>query len=252
MPRFFVPAASVSSGRARIEGADAAHLARSLRARRGERVVIVDDSGMEHGVVLDEVTGDLCAGTVEWTRPSTGEPGRRISVLQALAREGMDEAVEALAEAGAAEIWPVITERTVPRPDQRRAVARLIRWQATAREAAGLAGRGALVAVHELMPLDQALAAVQPGRVLALTTTASTPLATADIGRSEPIALVVGPEGGLGPADIAELHGAGAMEVHLGPRVLRTRLAGAVALGVLLARAGELDTAPVFSGSCLA
>jgi len=244
VPRFFVPAAAFSSGRVRIEGADAAHLARSLRARRGERVVVVDDAGTEHGVVLDEVSGDLCAGAVEWSRPATGEPRCRIAVLQALAREGMDDTVEALAEAGAGEIWPVITERTVPRPDQRRGAGRLARWRAIAREAAGLAGRGAPVTVHELLPLDEALRALRPGRLLALTTGARVPLAAADIDGLTRVGLVVGPEGGLGPADMIQLRAFGATEVHLGPRVLRTRLAGAVAVGVLLARVGELDEAP--------
>jgi len=45
--------------------------------------------------------------------------------------------------------------------------------------------------------------------------------------------LVVGPEGGIAPEEIAALTEAGAVAVRLGPQVLRTSTAAAVALGAL-------------------
>jgi 16S rRNA (uracil1498-N3)-methyltransferase len=242
VPRFFLPAGAVHGGGAVIEGADAAHLARSLRARPGERVTVVDASGVEHGVVLEEVGPTLARGRVEWSRPATGEPTARVHVLQALPAEGMDAAVEALAEVGAAEVWPVITRRTVRRPDLERAARRVERWGAIAREAAALAGRARPVSVHH--PLPGALAALPPGtRVLACAVGGAAPLAGLT-GDGRPLALVVGPEGGLDPEELAAIRAAGGEEVHLGARVLRARLAGAVALGILLAGLGDLDAAP--------
>ena len=178
---------------------------------------------------------------MEWSRPATGEAEVRVHVIQALAKDGMDDAVEALAEAGIAEVWPVLTERTVSRPDAARAAGRVERWRTVAREAAGLAGRGAVPVIRPLLPLAEALAALPIGtRVLALTLDAPTPLARIGLDPSVLVALVVGPEGGLGPRDLADLEAAGAEEAHLGPRVLRTRLAGAVAASILMARCGEL------------
>ena len=57
------------------------------------------------------------------------------------------------------------------------------------------------------------------------------------------VGLVIGPEGGLDPADLSTLADAGAVNVHLGPRTLPSRLAGAVATSLVLAAAGELDAA---------
>jgi 16S rRNA (uracil1498-N3)-methyltransferase len=243
VPRFFVPADAVGDGRAVIEGADAAHLARSLRARPGERVVVVDAAGLEHGVLLEEVEPGCARGRVEWSRPATGEPRTRVHVLQALPAQGMDAAVEALAEVGAAEIWPVLTRRTVAHPAPERAARRVERWQTIAREAAALAGRAAPVPVRPPQPLAAALAALPGGtRVLACATGAGTPLSALEGDGRRP-ALVIGPEGGLDPEELAMIRNAGGEQVHLGPRVLRARLAGAVALGVLLARLGELDEA---------
>ena len=244
MPRFFVPQGAVAGGRCVIEGADAVHLARSLRARPGERVVVVDATGIEHGVVLEEVDAGRAAGAVAWSRPATGEPAVRVHVLQALPAEGMDAAVEALAEAGAAELWPVLTRRTVARPDAERAARRVERWRAIAREAAALAGRAGPVPVHPPRRLEEALASLPPGtRVLACAPGAAAPLAALDPDDRRPLALVIGPEGGLAPEELAAIRAAGGGEVHLGARVLRARLAGAIAVAVLLARLGDLDAA---------
>lgn len=243
MPRFFVPAGAVVAGRGWITGADAFHLARSLRARPGEQIVIVDDAGCEHGLRLDAVNDSRVEGTVQWSRPATGEPALRVHVLQALTKDGLDGAVEAMVEAGAAELWPVITERSVSRPDPVRAPARVERWRAIAREAAGLAGRGAVPVVHDVMTLRDGLAALPGDRLLlALAVEAPAPLVEIAIDPGVPVAVVIGPEGGLGAHDLADLEAAGAAEVHLGPRVLRARLAGAVAISALLIRSGELGT----------
>jgi 16S rRNA (uracil1498-N3)-methyltransferase len=241
MPRFYVSAEAVSDGRVIIEGADAAHLARSLRARHGERVVVADDGGREHGVVLDQIGVERIEGVVEWSRPSTGEARCRVHVLQSMPKDGMDDAVAALTEAGAAGIWPVVTERTVARPDMRRIELRQERWQAIAREAAGLSGRGSPPVVRRVMLLSDALAALPVGtRLLALTTAATAPLSRLLIEPASTVAAVVGPEGGLAGQDLAVLAGAGAEEVHLGPPVVRCRLAGAMAVELILARAGDL------------
>lgn len=243
MPRFFVPASAVRDGRAAIEGDDAAHLARSLRAAPGERVVVVDDAGTEHGVRLERVEPQRVEGAVEWSRPATGEPRIELHVVQALAKDGMDELVEALAEAGAAAIWPVTTRRTVVRLDARRAEHRVQRWNAIARSAAGLAGRARLPVVHAVRDVEDVAAALpRPARILVCTTGATTPLTAVDVRRDTRIALCVGPEGGFDPHDVEALRGAGAEEVHLGPRVLRARLAAVVAVSALLAAAHELDT----------
>lgn len=243
MPRFYVPAGQVAAGRARIDGDDAAHLARSLRAAVGERVVVVDGAGMEHGVRLVAVSPSLVEGEVEWSRPATGEPGLEVHVVQAVAKDGMDELVEALTEVGVAAVWPVLTRRTVARPDARRAAHRVDRWQAIARNAAGLAGRGRVPVIHPVRELHEVPALLPAGaRLLACAVDGAVPLVSLSPPprAGECIALVIGPEGGLDDAEVASLRDAGATLVHLGPRVLRARLAGVVAMSALLAGAGEL------------
>jgi len=245
MPRFFVEPDQVAGGRATLTGIDASHLARALRAVVGETIVIVENRSVEHGLQLDEVTPSRVSGSIVWSRTVEGEPRLAVHVLQAVPAQAMDATVEALTEARAATILPVLTHRSVSRPDPSRVVHRLERWRAIARESAQLAGRAGPPDVHSILPLREALSALPEGtRILAcvigqdaVSIMRAVPEVPADVG------LVIGPEGGLDAADLRTLADTGAINVHLGARTLPSRLAGAVATSLLLAGAGDLDTA---------
>ena len=66
-----------------------------------------------------------------------------------------------------------------------------------------------------------------------------TALSALPLPASGEIVLVVGPEGGISPAEAGALTAAGAVPAHLGPTVLRASTAGAVAAAVLLSRLGR-------------
>ena len=53
------------------------------------------------------------------------------------------------------------------------------------------------------------------------------------------LALVIGPEGGLAPEEVARLLDAGAHVATLGPRILRTETAPVAALAVLMQLSGN-------------
>jgi 16S rRNA (uracil1498-N3)-methyltransferase len=243
MHRFFVAGTQVHGRSVVIDGEDATHLARSLRARPGETVVVVEDGRLEHGVVLETVSVQRVAGRITATRDATGEPALAIHVVQSIPARGMDDVVDALSLAGATGIWPVISRRSVARPDAVRARARTERWRAIAREAAQLAGRARAPSVHAPLPLGDALGALPARcRILACVIDAPTLISAVRPDTERPLALVIGPEGGLDAADRASLRDVNAEEIHLGPRVMPSRLAGFLAVSLLLARTGELDS----------
>jgi 16S rRNA (uracil1498-N3)-methyltransferase len=233
------------NGRVLIGGELASHLARSLRMRVNDTLVAVDPGGTEHGVRLVNVSAAAVEGVVAWSRPVTGEPHLQVTLLQALPRDRMDDCIDVAVQAGVAAIVPVLTERTMSRHDPKRTADRVRRWNAVAREAAQLAGRGTIPPVHPPEPMATALDRLAAGtRLVACTVEREAPpLARLDVEPNTPLALCIGPEGGLGAADLAALDEHGAQWAHLGPRVLRTRYAGAAATALLLGRAGDLDRA---------
>ncbi|CRZ13605.1 16S ribosomal RNA methyltransferase RsmE [Mycolicibacterium neworleansense] len=69
--------------------------------------------------------------------------------------------------------------------------------------------------------------------MLALHESATEPVAELPLAQADSLILIVGPEGGIADEEIAALTGAGAKAVRLGPTVLRTSTAAAVALGAI-------------------
>ncbi|MHB8331788.1 MAG: RsmE family RNA methyltransferase [Candidatus Dormibacteria bacterium] len=248
MPIFFVGKDQVSpDGEVRIGEPDARHISRVLRARPGEVLRVVADDGTEYEVRLDRLETKVVTGTVVAQRHIRREPRAQIHLLQALPKGmGMGEVCERMAELGASSIWPVITQRSVPRLEPGAAASRLLRWRSITREAAQLAGRHQVPVVHNVSPLAPAvetLLAEVPNVQLFVChgDELRQCLATVMWMPDQPTALLVGPEGGFSPEEVQQLAARGARPVSLGPRNLRTVLAGVVAATVLLARAGDLE-----------
>ncbi len=177
------------------------------------------------------------------------EPPVRLALVQAPAKGGRDEqAVETATEVGVDLVVPWRAGRCVSVWSGPRAARGRARWEATAREAAKQARRARVPRVERDLSTRELAAWVRGvtdagGAVLVLHEEASTPIGTAALpepgdGRSPVLAVVVGPEGGIGEEEVAALEGAGARAVRLGPHVMRTASAGPVALALLAERAG--------------
>ena len=234
------------TGEVELREEQAWHLARVLRARPGESIRVVVDGTQELLVELSQVSSTLVRGRVVDVQPARGEPECRLLLVQAIPKgSGMTEVCERTSELGVASIWPVFSERTVPRPGPEASVERHRRWNKVAGEAAQLAGRSRAPVVQEPEGLGAALERLlvrepdaqlfvchQEGTAVALT--------AAPYERSRPAAVLIGPEGGWSPGELGRLRFLGATVVSLGPRNLRTVVAGVVAVTLLLARAGEL------------
>jgi 16S rRNA (uracil1498-N3)-methyltransferase len=114
------------------------------------------------------------------------------------------------------------------------------RWRSTAREAAKQARRGRVPEVTAPAGLGEvAERAARAARAFILDPQAVEPLSEVTLPRSGEMLVIVGPEGGITPAETGALTGAGATAVRLGPTVLRTSSAGMAAAAVLLSRVGR-------------
>ncbi|MCL2768973.1 MAG: DNA repair protein RadA [Solirubrobacterales bacterium] len=111
---------------------------------------------------------------------------------------------------------------------------------ATAREAAKQSRRAWFPEIGgpAILP-DVAQLATDAACAVVLEADATTPLSARALPQHGEIILVVGPEGGISPAEREQLRAAGAVEARLGPTVLRTSTAGAAAAAVLLTRIGR-------------
>ena len=170
--------------------------------------------------------------------PSVPAPEPRITVVQALPKGDRGElAVELMTEIGVDAIIPWAAQRCVVRWQGDRGERALAKWRSAAREAAKQSRRAWLPEVLALASLaDVAKRASDAACAIVLEADAESALSHLTLPDQGEIVLVVGPEGGITPAERAALAEAGAVEARLGPTVLRTSTAGAAAAAVLLTR----------------
>jgi 16S rRNA (uracil1498-N3)-methyltransferase len=237
-PSVFLVEELPAGARAVLDGEEARHAVTVRRMRPGERLTLCDGAGAAAECVIEAVRPgrdpelDLVLER-RWTEPA---PRPRVVVAQALAKGDRGElAVELATEAGVDAILPWRAARSVARWDEGpRGAKALARWQNTARAAAKQARRAWVPPVEE--PVDLAgLSAAAKASALALVLegTAAQRLTELTLPAEGDLLLVVGPEGGLTDGEFDALTGSGAVPVRLGPTVLRTSTAAAVALGAL-------------------
>ena len=235
---FYIDALPETGELAVVEGDDGFHAATVRRIRRGEQLVLGDGAGgLAHCVVEQTGRDRLRARVLErWQEPRPRPP---VTVIQALPKAERSElAIELATEAGADALVAWQAARCVSRWEGARIDKGLRRWRAVARAAAQQSRRPYIPSVDGVLS-TAALAQrigdeVSSGGVaLALHESAAGRLTDLRLTQAKSVTLVVGPEGGLAPDELDAVTGAGAAAVRLGPTVLRTSTAAAVALGAL-------------------
>jgi 16S rRNA (uracil1498-N3)-methyltransferase len=220
-----------------LEGAEAHHAAAVRRIRVDEQVTVGDGRGVWLTGRCVSVSPREVVVRVSERRDSPA-PSPRVVLVQALAKGDRDElAVQAATELGVDAIIAWQAERSVSRWDAKVAKG-LARWSTIAREAAKQAHRAWVPEVRDLARLGDLETLAVDTRMLVLEPTAQTPLSAVEFDGDDAreVVLVVGPEGGIAPGELAALETAGAETVRLGDTVLRTSTAGAAALAVVSVR----------------
>jgi 16S rRNA (uracil1498-N3)-methyltransferase len=223
-----------------LSGAEGRHAATVRRLAAGQRADVTDGAG----TVAECVVAGVRPGVIELAVLATrAEPAAepRIVVVQAIPKGDRGElAVEIMTEVGVDAIVAWQAERSVARWRAERAGKALARWQATAREAAKQARRAWIpdVTGPETTPAVARRAGAAALAVL-LDPAAPDPLSRIRLPQQGEIVLIVGPEGGVSPAEADALAQAGAVAARLGPTVLRSSSAGAAAAAVVLARSSR-------------
>ena len=236
-PYFLVATEAVDSDTLVVGGAEGRHAVTVKRMQPGEAVIVGDGAGrVGHGVVLSVAGKDeLIVSITSRSTVARSEP--QVMVIQALPKGDRGEtAVETMTEVGVDVIVPWAASRCITSWKGERAQRSLAKWRTTARESAKQSRRAYL---PELAPLASTTEVAQlvssAGIALVLHESGHLPIGSIDIPRAGTIVIVVGPEGGVTEAELAELTSAGGLATVMGPAVMRTSTAGTVAAGIVLA-----------------
>jgi 16S rRNA (uracil1498-N3)-methyltransferase len=239
--RLYVPGERLAGSHVTLMGPEHRHVSRVLRARPGETLTLFDGAGGEVAAEVVRVERDETELRLGARRAVAG-PAVAITLLAAVPRgPRMDFLVQKTAELGVARIVPVLTERSVARPEAE--AGRRARWEKIAQEAARQCGRADVPAVDPPLSLMAALALPGlPRRRLALYEGERGRSLRVALGGGEPAptALLVGPEGGFAASELTAAAAAGFESVGLGDRILRVETAAIVAVALVAEASGML------------
>ena len=240
----FVVDAVPGTGTFLLDGPEGRHAVSVKRLRGGEDVVLTDGRGNWADCTVlategkDQLTVQV-SGTYEDPAPAP-----RITVVQALPKGDRGElAVEIMTETGVDAIVPWAASRCITQWKGDRGLKALGKWRGTAREAGKQSRRTRFPEVADAMTTKQVAALLADADFAAVLHEdrdhPSGALATAELPVEGEIVLVVGPEGGVSPEELAAFEEAGAKPYRLGSSVLRTSTAGTAATALLLGRTGR-------------
>ena len=225
MHRFFVEPAAMAADRFEVPPSIAHQVTRVLRLQPGDRLVLLDGAGVAATCRLE---GDACV--VESRGPAGGEPSHRLTVWQALLRgDHLEPVIRHGTELGIARFGLFVSDRCVARELSPR---RLERLQSIAREAAEQSERGI---IPEVMAPVRYAEALQASSVLLYARADGPRLSEIEA----PPSVVIGPEGGFTPDEVAAAERAGLTIAGLGPRILRSETVAVAAAAVILSRTGD-------------
>ena len=221
----------------------ASHLAKVLRARAGDEIVLFSGDGREYAAAIDNVRGSRVTAAVADGLHVDRESSLDVTLVQCVPRgDRMDFIVQKATELGVTRLVPVLSQRSVVRLDAGQAESKAAHWRAVAVSACEQCGRARLPIIDAPTPLTSYLGAPVPAVArFVLEPDQDGPAAPATLDGNVQIA--VGPEGGFSADELEIFKLAGFSRLRLGPRILRTETAAITALAWLQTRFGDMRDA---------
>ena len=245
MTRVYVGAALTPGSAVELPPDTASHLAKVLRARAGDELVLFNGDGREFTGAIEAVRGPRVSAFVGEGRVVARESPLAITLVQSVPRgDRMDFIVQKATELGVARIVPVLSQRSVVRLDAVQAESKAVHWRAVAISACEQCGRNSLPLIEAAQPLLTYLSESPPcagPRLVFEPESVPQPLAAATAGVTIADAqIAIGPEGGFAADELEAFRVAGFTQGGLGPRVLRAETAAIAAMVWLQTRFGDM------------
>ncbi len=242
MPRFFVSAPPSVGGTAVLDGADARHIAGSLRMTVGESLTLCDGCGTDYTATITAIDREQVTVAVNSAAPTVSEPTLAVTLYMGYPKgDKLDLIVQKAVELGVTTIVPVLTTRSIVRLDGKDAKKKCVRLQRIAAEAAGQSERGIIPTVEAPLKWRDALARLATEPTILCYEKGGAPLGQLVTPTDTAVSLVIGPEGGFDPAEVEAVVAGGGRIATLGPRILRCETAPLAALAVLMERSGNME-----------
>ncbi len=241
MYQFFVEPSQIQDKKVTITGSDVNHMRNVLRLKTGEEIAVrCSGDDKEYRCGIEEFAQDQVICSLRFVKEEGVELPSKIYLFQGLPKaDKMELIVQKAVELGVFEVIPVAVKRCVVKLDEKKARAKVNRWQGIAEAAAKQSKRGIIPVVREPMTMKEAAAYAREMEVKLIPyelaeDMAHTKKIMESIRPGERVAVFIGPEGGFEQSEVSEALAAGIEPITLGRRILRTETAGLTVLSWLM------------------
>ncbi|MGN0527453.1 MAG: 16S rRNA (uracil(1498)-N(3))-methyltransferase [Acutalibacteraceae bacterium] len=238
MPRFFK---EFFEEEPFISGDDAKHIAKSLRMKVGEKLIVCDTKGVDYSCTIAGFDGDRVFLDINKKTPNATEPTVFVTLYQCLCKgDKMDTIVKQAVEMGVSRIVPVVSTNCVSRPDDKALKKKIDRWQKIANEASGQSGRGILPEVTNAISFSETVKSAAGDDICYFFYELGTEPMKKIEDSVKTVSVIIGPEGGFTQKEAEAVTNAGAVCATLGPRILRAETAPVAALANIMLLSGNM------------
>lgn len=218
------------------------HIARSLRMRVGDMITLSAGNGTDYGCIIEEITAKEVTLRVCYEQANNSEPSVKVHLYQGVPKgDKFEDIIQKCTELGISEITPVLTKRSISRPDEKSARRKQERYQKIALEAAQQSGRGIVPQINKMTDLKKASEQDESQLKILFYEGGGEPLRKIISSDFKSVSVYIGPEGGFEENEVDIIKAAGGTVATLGKRILRTQTAPVAALTAIMLLTGNLE-----------
>lgn len=238
-PRLYCELGLAAGARIELPERAAKHV-QALRLRTGDTLTLFNGDGTEWSAVLGIVSKRGVEAEVRRRETVSRESPLAIHLLQGVcAGDRMDLVLQKATELGVASIQPLVTSRSIVRLSSERQEKRETHWQNVVIAACEQCGRNTIPAVAPSRSLNDYFSTLSAGGLRILLSPEGTSRLRDLPPPSQPVHVLVGPEGGLAADERKLAQDLGFALLRFGPRTLRTETAPLAALAAMQALWGD-------------
>lgn len=239
MPHFFISSNAISDGIITIsEKNDYNHIAKSLRAKIGEKLLLIDENQIQYEGKIDKITSKTIEVKISKSYKSNRTLGFKLYLAQSpLRSDAQTLVVEKATELGIKGLYPILTDNCAL--NKTIIEKKIPKWQKTMFEASKQCERADIPTCFELYSMQKLIETVTFDRVLAFTERSAEfkmkpYLKENPILNNEKSLVIIGPEGGFSEKEFKYLKDNKITTLSLGNLILKAETAVITALGNII------------------
>lgn len=232
----------VPEGTFALDEEQSRHIARSLRMRVGDMLTLTCGDGSDYGCIIDKIDSNIVTLTVCYKQANNSEPDVRVTLYQGVPKgDKTEDIIQKCTELGISRVVPVLTHRSVSRPDDKSAGKKQARYQKIALEAAQQSGRGIVPEISPMETLSNAVKKDDSRLKIIFYEGGGEPIRSLVSSEIKTVSIYIGPEGGFEKDEVELIKANGGAVATLGKRILRTQTAPVAALTAIMLLTGNLE-----------